>query len=305
MAIPALTLDEVRAAARQIGYPLVIKPRALNGSRGVARVDGPEDLERAVHNAMSAAIPEIVDEARVGVLVEEYVDGPEVSVDAVCVDGASTVAFVARKELGYPPYFEEVGHVVDGNDPLLDDPVLAGAVQAVHAAVGFRTGWTHTEFRLTSAGPKLIEINARLGGDRIPYIAQLALGFEPGVVAATIACGMAPAIRPVRRLVAGVRFVYPTEDLLVRSVEVDETMLPAEVDSVETLALPGQEARLPPGGHVTGRLALITAVAQSPSRCSAVLAAAVPAVTVEPLGRRTRDAARRRRSGALAPGRIA
>jgi len=286
--IPARTLTEVRAAAGRIGYPLVIKPRALNGSRGVARIDRPADLERGLRNATGAATPDVVDEERAGVLVEEYVDGPEVSVDTAIWDGDAAVGFVARKELGFPPYFEEVGHVVDGRDALLADTALRDMVQAVHAAVGFRTGWTHSEFRLTSAGPRLIEINARLGGDRIPYLAQLALGIEPGTIAATIACGSLPSIAPSRRRVAGVRFVYPAEDTLVRSVHVDDALLPPEVDSVETLVLPGQEARLPPSGHVTGRLALITAVADSGARCSEVLDAAGRAITVEPLGRRGR-----------------
>jgi biotin carboxylase len=286
--IPALTVAQARAAADRIGYPLVIKPRALNGSRGVARVDRPQDLEAALRNAALAATPDVVDEERAGVLVEEYVDGPEVSVDSAICDGRATIAFVARKQLGFPPYFEEVGHVLNARDPLLMDSALHRMVHAVHDAVGFRTGWTHSEFRLTSAGPRLIEINARLGGDRIPYLAQLALGIEPGTIAARIACGFRVSIAPTRRRVAGVRFAYPPEDTLVRSVHVDTAQLPPEVDCVETLVLPGQEARLPPGGHVSGRLALITALSDSSEQCTKALDAAARAITVEALGRRPR-----------------
>ncbi|MFL6137346.1 MAG: ATP-grasp domain-containing protein [Frankiaceae bacterium] len=290
------SLAEAREAAEAIGYPVVVKPRALNASAGVVLVESADQLAGRFRLARGAAMPgvRITEVAPGGVLVEEYLDGPEISVDAAWQAGRMTVTLVARKWTGFPPCFEEVGHLVDGADPLLTDPAVAAVVAAAHEAVGFHTGWTHTELRLTPAGPRVVEINARIGGDRIPDVGRLALGVDAGRVAATIACGGSPSLRPTHQRVAAVRFLYPAEDGIVREVRVDRDRLPAGVDSVDVIAVPGQELRLPPAGHVTSRYALVTAVADSQERCRAALDAAESAVHLETLRPRpARQPARR------------
>ena len=275
------SLAEARAAATEIGYPLVLKPRALNASMGVVRVDAPEQLASRFRIARGASLPGVTEPG--GVLVEEYLDGPEISVDAGWYGGGMSLAFVARKQLGFAPYFEEVGHVVDGNDPLLDDPELRGVLVAAHEAVGFHTGWTHTEVRLTSTGPRIVEINARVGGDRIPEVGRLAVGIDAASAAAAIACGREPPMQPSLRRVAAVRFRYPDRDVIARAVHVDRARMPATVHSAEAVAMPGQELRLPPAGHVSGRYALLTAAADTLQQCVAGLDAAAAAVRLEVL----------------------
>jgi biotin carboxylase len=274
------TLPQARAAAERIGYPLVLKPRALNASMGVVAVAGPDELASRYRVARSATLPGVVETAR-GVLVEEYLDGEEISVDAAWHRGRGVLAFVARKQLGFPPSFEEVGHVVDAADPLLRDPGIERLVVDAHRAVGLHTGWTHTEIRLTARGPRIVEINARLGGDRIPDVALLATGIDAAVVAAGIACGREPVVTPSRRRVAAVRFLYPPRDVLARQVRVDLDRLPSEVRSAEPIAVPGQELRLPPRGNVTSRYALLTAVADTAARCAAALDEAATAVHLD------------------------
>jgi biotin carboxylase len=277
------SLAEAREAALRVGYPLVLKPRALNASMGVVKVEAPEHLPSRFRLARGATVPGVrFTEVEPGsVLVEEYLDGPEISVDAAWQHGAMDLAFVARKQTGYPPYFEETGHLVDGNDPLLADPALHEVVAAAHEAIGFDVGWTHSELRLTEGGPKIVEINARIGGDRIPDVARLALGVEAAPIAAAIACGESPAVTPAHRRVAAVRFLYPETDGIARAVHVDRERLPTTVECVDVVAMPGQELRLPPAGHVSGRYALVTAVAESPARCLADLETAAGAVHLE------------------------
>ena len=125
------------------------------------------------------------------ILVEEYVTGPEISVDSVVQGGRVTPVFVARKEIGFEPYFEETGHTVSAADPLLSDPRLRRVLEDVHAALGYADGCTHAELRLCAGGPTLIEVNARLGGDLIPYLGMRASGIDPGLAAAAVACGEA------------------------------------------------------------------------------------------------------------------
>jgi biotin carboxylase len=214
------------------------------------------------------------------VLVEQYLDGPEISVDAAWLDGEPTVGFVAHKQCDFPPYFEEVGHLVRADDPLLHDPQVLEVLSAAHAAVGYTTGWTHTELRLSADGPKVVEINARVGGDRIPDLARLALGVDIGRAVAAAACGRRPDFEATVNRVAAVRFLYPDHDCILRSVEIDTSALPACVDSATPVVLPGHELRLPPYGHIPGRYALITTVADTEAECLAGLDKAAAAISL-------------------------
>ncbi|MFD6023911.1 ATP-grasp domain-containing protein, partial [Streptomyces griseoluteus] len=203
--VPVTSLPQARAAAARVGYPLVLKPRALNASTGVVKVEAAHLLAGRFRLARAATAPGAVEVAPGDVLVEEYLDGPEISVDAAWYEGRMSLAFVARKDCGYPPYFEEVGHLVDGRDPLMDDPRVRDVVAGAHRAVGFTTGWTHTELRLTAAGPKVVEINARIGGDRIPDIGRLALGVDAALVSPRGDRGEQPQIPTQQHRFGGVR----------------------------------------------------------------------------------------------------
>jgi biotin carboxylase len=270
------SVDAALAAAATIGYPVVLKPRAMAASLGVVRVDTPEELAAQFTFARDTHIPgawhyDVV-------LVEEYAIGPEISFDAAVYRGTVYPMFVARKDVGYPPYFEEVGHMVDAADPLLADPALLGVVQDTHTALGFTDGMTHTEVKLTPAGPKIIEVNARLGGDLIPYLGLLASGMDPGLAAAAVSCGQPPVIAADRKLVGAVRFLYPEKETTVGSIDVDRGSLPPAVDRVILLVQPGEIVSPPPKGTLFGRIAAVTALAQSRQECLDALAAAGSAV---------------------------
>ncbi len=280
-AVSVLTasFEEARQAAARIGYPLVAKPRALSASLGVSRVDSPEQLERAYVNARDPDVvtPPSFEEC---VLIEEYLDGPEISCDCAVSGGRLTLLVVARKLLGFPPYFEEIGHSVDAADPLRTDPHLLDVLTRAHDAVGFRDGLTHTELRLTASGPKIVEINCRLGGDLIPYLGYLATGIDPARAAVAVARGLPPDATPTRQRVAAVHFFYASRDVTVSGIDIDRSSLPAELVVVEALAPVGRELRLPPRGHVRSRYALAVVVADTQAGCRAALHAAARAITL-------------------------
>lgn len=283
VSVAAATVDEAVAAAERIGWPVVLKPRAMAASLGVVRVDTAAELAERFPFARDTTLPGAW--RYPDVLVEEYLTGPEVSVDAAVHGGRCVPLCVARKEIGYPPYFEEVGHVVDAADPLLADPGLLGVVQDAHTALGYRDGVTHTELKLTPAGPKVVEVNARLGGDLIPYLGLRASGVDPGLAAASVACGRSPAVAADRKLVGAVRFFYVEhDDTTVGSVSFDPAGLPPAVDRAVPLAEPGEVVSPPPKGTLLGRVAFATAVAGSAEECRAALDAAAAALTVRVRG---------------------
>ncbi|MEV0027507.1 ATP-grasp domain-containing protein [Nocardia sp. NPDC050793] len=268
------TLEQARAAADRIGYPVVVKPQALGASMGVVLAADRVELDAAFATATGASA--IGDEPFRGTaIVEEFAVGPEISIDAAVYKGEYLPMFLARKRTGLEPYFEELGHLVDAADPLLEDETLIGTLAAAHRELGVENGITHTEVRLTARGPLIIEVNGRLGGDLIPFLGKIATGIDPGEVLVDVATGHRPATRPTRKAAAGIRFGYPERDTLVRSVTVPEHA-PGLVTAA-AMVEPGAELRLPPGGYIARHSFVVCEAADAP-RCSELLKAASASV---------------------------
>nr|WP_186337978.1 MULTISPECIES: ATP-grasp domain-containing protein [Streptomyces] len=243
----ARTLLEAGLATMTLGLPAVIKPAAFAGSIGVIRVDEPEELPAAFAFASAGASRSRED---TGVLVEEYLDGPEVSVECVTHCGVTTAVAVTRKHLGPAPYFDETGHTVDAADPLLPQvaPVAAAAVKAL----GITDGVQHVELRLVDGRPRLIEVNARIGGDMIGHLVRLATGIDLPRAAADIACGRAPNLTPTCSAAAGIRMLYPDASgpLTARHVNQPFAAHTPWLRQVQWIREIGDQLVLPPGGDL-------------------------------------------------------
>jgi biotin carboxylase len=256
-------------AAERIGYPVIVKPRGLAASYGVrlaGDAEGVREAFRVADWASQVAAPAY----RGGALVEEYLDGPEISIDAAVVNGRYIPMFIARKTVGPQPYFEETGHSVDGADELLADPKLLGMLASAHRAIEFRYGITHTEVKLTARGPVIVEINGRMAGDLIPLLARYATGLEPGAAAVSVALGVPPEIPPAAQLCASVRFAYPPQDCVVESVSVPTARPDDGLLASVALAGPGTRLELPPAGFIA-RHAYLIAAGRDAADCAAVL----------------------------------
>lgn len=243
--------DAARRAAADIGYPVVLKPRALGGSIGVVRVDDEQQLVDGFAMAATASSSEGTASRLQGVLIEEYLDGPEFSVDCAVWRGVAVPVVVAEKTVGFAPYFEELGHVV----PPAPRPGLEEALALVvdaHKAAGLDNLVTHTEVRLTSRGPRIIEINVRLGGGLIPHLGALAQNTDLAGASADIAVGQEPDLSGGGTGVASISMLYPQRDMRVDQVRLarDAGEYPG-LDRFVTFLPPGAEVRLPPNGFLS------------------------------------------------------
>jgi len=274
----ASSAAEASRIAGSIGYPVVVKPRALAGSIGVILVQDGTAMAGAFELASRAEFATLP--TGHGVLVEEYLDGPEISVDSVVTDHEVTCVQVAHKRLGFAPHFEEVGHLMTGwADEPWAQPVRT-LVAAAHRALGVELGVTHTEVRLTSDGPRLVELNGRLGGDFIPYIGRYATGIDLVIAAAELALGHRPQIVPDRQRTAEVRFLYPEHDGIVRRVELAGARAVPGITDATVLAEPGARLLVPPRQAIP-RLAALIAVTDSPRDCASALDLAESEVTAD------------------------
>lgn len=263
---------------QEFGTPLVVKPRALGASQGVIRINTPDQLAGGLEVARSASQPGMTNFREV--LVEEYVEGEEVSIDGFFDGLEYSPLFLARKRLGPQPYFEEMGHTVEATDSLLADEALLALLTAAHRALGVRDAITHTEVRLTTTGPMLIEVNGRLGGDLIPLLATRATNVEPARCGIGLAIGERPAPPTYAGKCSGIRFLQPDRSCVVKSVSIDVAAAAALGVQFQQLAGEGTQLRLPPDGYAS-RYAMLIADGEDAADCNRKLDAASEIVRLE------------------------
>ncbi|MGW2027382.1 ATP-grasp domain-containing protein [Streptomyces decoyicus] len=206
-----LVADDQMAVERasQIGYPVVVKPRGMAGGAGVLRADDDEAVRRAFEAAGGAALLGLEAYAVPGTLVEEYLPGPEISVECMVLALHDVrIVAITRKRLGPEPRFLEAGHGVAADDELRSDPVVLDVATRAVQAVGIQLGAVHVEMRLTPRGPAVIEVNGRLAGDCIPLLVHLATGVSMPRAAAELALGRTPDLTHGRHQAAAVQFLY-------------------------------------------------------------------------------------------------
>ncbi len=167
---------ELQAAAASVGFPCVLKPADQSGSLHVTRADTLGELVAAYDAMASDTLLGLGRPMGSRAVVEEYLAGPEVSVEGYVLDGKTTVVAVTEKILGPEPHFAELGHVVPAAVPEQLHARIESYVAAVTEAVGLSVGPFHCEVRLTRRGPVLVEIGARMGGDYITQLVELACG---------------------------------------------------------------------------------------------------------------------------------
>ncbi|MFK3648135.1 ATP-grasp domain-containing protein [Lysobacter enzymogenes] len=187
--------EQVKREAERIGYPLIVKPTDLASSAFVKLVRD-EDQLRESFDALAAFPRNFREQERVPLLLlEEFMDGEEVSVEACTYRGSTTVIGITDKSLTGFPYFIEDGHMF----PARLDPALAQSVEALVrgalAAVGHDHGLSHTEVKLTSSGPRIVEINPRPGGNYIAELIQRVTGIDLLDAQIELALGREPDLR--------------------------------------------------------------------------------------------------------------
>lgn len=181
-------------------FPVVLKPTAMMGSKGVIKVDRFADLARCWHLPFDAdedmrigdelwSMAELFDIPPTA-LAEEYIDGPEFSAEGVVAGGSYHLVGITAKSSGDAPYFDEIGHLFPAARlPVRTEQQIGAVLAAAHRALGLCNGVTHTEFRVDDAGVCLMELNARIPGGHIPELVELVTGVDLVESAARVACG--------------------------------------------------------------------------------------------------------------------
>jgi biotin carboxylase len=264
---------EAARLAERFGYPVVVKPRGLAGSIGVLMATNPAELAGALDITLAAAATGAQRHAG-GVLVEQLIEGCELSVDCAVVAGTVTPLFLAHKRVAGAPYFEEIGQLVDAADPLLTEPAIVSTLNRAHEVLGIQTGMTHTELKLSPEGPVIIEVNARAGGDLVPHTARGATGIDPALVAAQVATGTFTGAPATRHRVCASELVYPPRAGTIAEVILPDPAAHPNLAAAVALVGPGDQVALPPEAYLD-RCAYAITTGDDVESCVTALQAAV------------------------------
>lgn len=204
--------EEYNKAVKQFDMPFIVKPADNSGSRGIFKI---EDLSNE-HDINSAYDYSLASSRGGDIMVEEYMEGPEVSVETLTIDGECHVIQITDKLTTGAPYFVEMGHTQPTSLSSENAEKIAEVAKAANAAIGISSGPSHTEIIVTEEGPKVVELGARLGGDCITtHLVPLSTGVDMVECCIKIALGEKPDIVRKFNKASAIRYFKQTEGLII------------------------------------------------------------------------------------------
>ncbi|MER5639473.1 ATP-grasp domain-containing protein [Kitasatospora sp. NPDC002227] len=200
---PLAQLGDVAGAARELGWPVVVKPAIGGGSEDIFAVRSEEELAELLVSERTASLRN----SPYPMLAEEFVDiETEFHCDGAVVGGEVRFASVSKY---FTPLLQAVGKLVGSYTVPLDDP-SAKEIHDLHAqvvaALGLRDGVTHLEVFKVAGGLLVGEISCRPGGGGIADLVAAHHGVDPWHVLIETSLGESPDI--TARTVDGCSAVY-------------------------------------------------------------------------------------------------
>lgn len=197
----------------------IVKPADNSGSRGVDLLSDLSDEE-----LISRAYEYSKSYSRGGdIVVEEYMEGPEVSVETLSVDGECHIIQITDKLTTGAPYFVEMGHSEPSAQPEDIKVRISEVASAAVKAIGIENGPSHTEIKVTKDGPKIVELGARLGGDNITtHLVPLSTGVDMVECCIKIALGEKPDLERKCELGSAIRYFKTEKGIITNIIGIED-----------------------------------------------------------------------------------
>ena len=176
--------ENITAKIQHLPSPWVVKPVDNMGARGVQRFDAIEQVQEALECARKHSRTKRV-------LVESLIEGPEFSLDALVENGRMIPCGIADRHIHHPPHFIEMGHTIPSEFSASKQEALWDTFEKGIKALGLSHGAAKGDIKLSSQGPVICEIAARLsGGFMSGYTYPYSSGIHPTGSAIRLALGM-------------------------------------------------------------------------------------------------------------------
>ncbi|MBQ8222618.1 MAG: ATP-grasp domain-containing protein [Bacteroidales bacterium] len=157
--------------AKDFHFPVIVKPRDNSGSRGVIYCNSTEELKEAMNEALQYSKLDTV-------LVEEFIEGQEYSIESLHYDGKSEVIQFTEKTTTPFPYNVELGHKQPANLSEEQKEEIRKIISNIAECMNFENCPSHTELKINERGIFIIETSPRLGGD---YITSTLVPLSTGI----------------------------------------------------------------------------------------------------------------------------
>ena len=206
--------------AEGLVFPVIVKPRDNSGSRGVKLCRDKNELQISIDEALENSKLDTV-------LVEEFIEGPEYSIESLHHDGKSEVIQFTEKKTTEFPYNVELGHIQPANISEENQQKIRKIVSKIGKAMNYVNCPSHTELKINERGIFVIETSPRLGGDYITStLTPLSTGVNLEDELLKIALGETINPQPKAVQYSGVRFFDFKEGSVIKHVP-DETFVKA------------------------------------------------------------------------------
>jgi biotin carboxylase len=158
-------------------FPVIVKPVDMAMSLFVRKCNKPREIEQNLTEIFAFRRSRLTNYPFTAAgLIEECVDGPEYSLEALIEDGRLMRRFLTQKFVSPPPGCYEVGHISGSDLPVRHAALLDDTCQRIAACWGMRHGVMHVEFKMTDTQVWIIEAAARPAGDHIPELVEACHG---------------------------------------------------------------------------------------------------------------------------------
>ena len=246
--------DDPERLAGEATYPGVLKPLSMSASRGVIRVDGPDEFIGAFRR-----IKELLKADGGGgdshILAEDYVPGREVALEGLLTGGRLRVlALFDKPDPLEGPFFEETIYVTPSRLSRAEQDAVADTAATAVAALGLTDGPIHGEFRLNAQGVWVIDLAARSIGGLCARTLRFGAGIRLEEIILGHALGMEPTIEDREADAAGVMMIpIPGAGTLRRAEGLESARsVPGVEDVTITIARGQAVVPLPEGSRYLG-----------------------------------------------------
>jgi len=229
------TLEQAAAFLEDVAGPIIVKPHGGSGSDGVSKVTDGSQLAAAFQLATAAR------SHHGSILCEEFIEGPEVSVEGYSTQG--TFVPVAITDKMTDERFLEVGHNQPSQHPTEVQQAAFDFTARALAALGVERAVSHTELKLTPRGPVMIETHTRMGGGSIHVLTERTTGVDLADVLVGLAFGEEPQVKPRRTgRAAAIRFKKCEQGGLILQVHTPPVEPGSLIESAQVYLKPGDVA---------------------------------------------------------------
>ena len=198
--------------AKDLFFPVICKPRDNSGSRGVKLCRNIEELQECIDEALQYSRMDTV-------LVEEFIEGKEYSIESLHYRGKTEVIQFTEKRTTPFPYNVELGHVQPANLSEAQKDAIRDIIVNIASCMNFENCPSHTELKINERGIFVIETSPRLGGDYITStLTPLSTGVNIEEQLINIATGQDVDISHKLDQYSGIRFFSFDADCVINRV---------------------------------------------------------------------------------------